>query len=172
MFDHNFKFAAYYVIGGGVRAAIMMDNVAAVNGIVHYIDRVLGVPYKTLYEIMRNDSRLQWVQSETDFISNQFNKVSSFPHIWTFTHWNFCSFIKASEFLRNDFHTINFQTQFGMKPIKIPKVQEPHTTLNANSELSPNFISCCVWPKLQTCYHSHHSLGKCPWLSLGLLIRK
>ncbi|VDK33509.1 unnamed protein product [Gongylonema pulchrum] len=49
----------YYVIGGGVRATILVDNVAAVNGIVHYIDRVLGVPYKTLYEHMRNDSRLQ-----------------------------------------------------------------------------------------------------------------
>ncbi|CAG9538217.1 unnamed protein product [Cercopithifilaria johnstoni] len=49
----------YYVIGGGVRAAIMMDNVAAVNGIVNYIDRVLGVPYQTLYEVMQNDSRLQ-----------------------------------------------------------------------------------------------------------------
>ncbi|OZC07064.1 hypothetical protein X798_05924 [Onchocerca flexuosa] len=49
----------YYVIGGGVRAAILMDNVAAVNGIVHFIDRVLGVPYQTLYEVMRNDSRLQ-----------------------------------------------------------------------------------------------------------------
>ncbi|VDK82185.1 unnamed protein product [Litomosoides sigmodontis] len=49
----------YYVTGGGVRAAIIMDNVAAVNGIVHYIDRVLGVPYETLYEVMRNDTRLQ-----------------------------------------------------------------------------------------------------------------
>ncbi|KAM3721786.1 Fasciclin-1 [Dirofilaria immitis] len=49
----------YYVIGGGVRAAVLMDNVAAVNGIVHYIDRVLGVPYQTLYEVMQNDSRLK-----------------------------------------------------------------------------------------------------------------
>lgn len=51
---------AYYVIGSGVRAAVMMDNVAAVNGIVHYIDRVLGVPYQSLYEIMRNESKLQY----------------------------------------------------------------------------------------------------------------
>lgn len=58
-FHWNPYIPAYYVIGGGVRAAIMMDNVAALNGIVHYIDRVLGVPYQTLYEIMRNDSRLQ-----------------------------------------------------------------------------------------------------------------
>ncbi|CAI5439251.1 unnamed protein product [Caenorhabditis angaria] len=49
----------YYVIGGGIKTAIMMDNVAATNGIVHYIERVLGVPYQTLWEIMRNESRLQ-----------------------------------------------------------------------------------------------------------------
>ncbi|VDN03728.1 unnamed protein product, partial [Thelazia callipaeda] len=50
---------AYCVIGGGIRATILVDNVAAVNGIVHYIDRVLGVPYQTLYEIIRNHSKLQ-----------------------------------------------------------------------------------------------------------------
>ncbi|VDM43514.1 unnamed protein product, partial [Toxocara canis] len=49
----------YYVIGGGIRTAIIQDNVAATNGIVHYIDRVLGVPYQSLFEIIRNESRLQ-----------------------------------------------------------------------------------------------------------------
>ncbi|CAD5206802.1 unnamed protein product [Bursaphelenchus okinawaensis] len=49
----------YYVVGGGVKTAIQMDNIAATNGIIHYIDRVLGVPYQSLWEIMRNESRLQ-----------------------------------------------------------------------------------------------------------------
>ncbi|VDN51771.1 unnamed protein product [Dracunculus medinensis] len=49
----------YYVVGGGIRAAIIQDNVAATNGIVHYIERVLGVPYQSLFEILRNESRLQ-----------------------------------------------------------------------------------------------------------------
>lgn len=51
----------YYVIGGGIKTAIQMDNVAATNGIIHYIDRVLGVPYQSLYEIIRNETRLQLV---------------------------------------------------------------------------------------------------------------
>lgn len=51
----------YYVIGGGIKTAIQMDNVAATNGIIHYIDRVLGVPYQSLYEIIRNETRLQYV---------------------------------------------------------------------------------------------------------------
>uniref|UniRef100_A0AC34F412 FAS1 domain-containing protein n=1 Tax=Panagrolaimus sp. ES5 TaxID=591445 RepID=A0AC34F412_9BILA len=49
----------YYVIGGGIRTAIQMENIAATNGIIHYIDRVLGVPYQSLWEILRNESRLQ-----------------------------------------------------------------------------------------------------------------
>uniref|UniRef100_A0A914XZN5 FAS1 domain-containing protein n=1 Tax=Panagrolaimus superbus TaxID=310955 RepID=A0A914XZN5_9BILA len=36
-----------------------MENIAATNGIIHYIDRVLGVPYQSLWEILRNESRLQ-----------------------------------------------------------------------------------------------------------------
>lgn len=51
---------AYYVIGGGIKTAIFQDNVAATNGIVHYIQRVLGVPYQSLWEILRNESRLQY----------------------------------------------------------------------------------------------------------------
>ncbi|ETN76694.1 fasciclin domain protein [Necator americanus] len=49
----------YYVIGGGIKTAIIQDNVAATNGIVHYIERVLGVPYQSLWEILRNETRLQ-----------------------------------------------------------------------------------------------------------------
>ncbi|KAI6178177.1 hypothetical protein M3Y98_00472500 [Aphelenchoides besseyi] len=49
----------YYVIGGGVRTAIQMDNIATTNGIIHYIDRVLGVPYQSMWEIIRNETRLQ-----------------------------------------------------------------------------------------------------------------
>ncbi|KAH7728775.1 fasciclin domain protein [Aphelenchoides avenae] len=49
----------YYVVGGGVKAAIQMDNIAATNGIIHYIDRVLGVPYQSLWEILRNETELQ-----------------------------------------------------------------------------------------------------------------
>ncbi len=47
------------MIGGGIKTAIIQDNVAATNGIIHYIDRVLGVPYQSLFEVLRNESRLQ-----------------------------------------------------------------------------------------------------------------
>ncbi|CAJ0961491.1 unnamed protein product, partial [Mesorhabditis belari] len=49
----------YYVIGGGIRTAIIQDNVAATNGIIHYVERVLGVPYQSLWEILKNESDCQ-----------------------------------------------------------------------------------------------------------------
>lgn len=47
------------MIGGGIKTAIQMDNVAGLNGIVHYIDRVLGVPYQSLWEIIRDEVQLR-----------------------------------------------------------------------------------------------------------------
>nr|CAD2149783.1 unnamed protein product [Meloidogyne enterolobii] len=47
----------YYVIGGGIRTAIQMEDVTATNGIIHYIDRVLGVPYQSLWEVLLNETR-------------------------------------------------------------------------------------------------------------------
>ena len=37
-----------------------MENVACTNGIIHYIERVLGVPYQSLWEILRNETKLQY----------------------------------------------------------------------------------------------------------------
>uniref|UniRef100_A0A915KZ96 FAS1 domain-containing protein n=1 Tax=Romanomermis culicivorax TaxID=13658 RepID=A0A915KZ96_ROMCU len=49
----------YYVIGGGVKASIYQEDVAAVNGIVHFVDRVLGVPYETMLSIIMNETNLR-----------------------------------------------------------------------------------------------------------------
>jgi uncharacterized surface protein with fasciclin (FAS1) repeats len=46
------------VEGGGVNATVIQPNIAATNGIVHIIDRVLGVPYATVYEKLASDPAL------------------------------------------------------------------------------------------------------------------
>ncbi|XP_052740680.1 fasciclin-1 isoform X1 [Bicyclus anynana] len=46
------------VEGGGVNATVTQTNIAATNGFVHIIDRVLGVPYTTVYEKMKTDPML------------------------------------------------------------------------------------------------------------------
>lgn len=44
------------VEGGGVSASIIQPDIGALNGIVHIIDRVLGVPTMTVIEKLSSDS--------------------------------------------------------------------------------------------------------------------
>ncbi|XP_076173482.1 fasciclin 1 Fas1 domain-containing isoform X3 [Ptiloglossa arizonensis] len=46
------------VEGGGVNATVVTANIAATNGIIHIIDRVLGVPYTTVLEKLKTDPML------------------------------------------------------------------------------------------------------------------
>lgn len=47
------------VEGGGVNATIITANIAATNGLIHIIDRVLGVPYTTVLEKLKTDPMLK-----------------------------------------------------------------------------------------------------------------
>ncbi|XP_023702117.1 fasciclin-1 isoform X3 [Cryptotermes secundus] len=46
------------VEGGGVNATVIEPNIAATNGFVHIIDRVLGVPYTNVKEKLQSDPML------------------------------------------------------------------------------------------------------------------
>ncbi|KAK4882064.1 hypothetical protein RN001_005383 [Aquatica leii] len=52
------------VEGGGVNATVIQANIAATNGIIHIIDRVLGVPYTTVLDKLQQDPML----NETFFL--------------------------------------------------------------------------------------------------------
>uniref|UniRef100_A0A5S6QA86 FAS1 domain-containing protein n=1 Tax=Trichuris muris TaxID=70415 RepID=A0A5S6QA86_TRIMR len=84
----------YYVIGGGVKAAVWQEDVSAINGIVHFIDRVLGVPYQNMYDIVKNDSRL----------STTYHALSNMQLQYTLSPWevlnsrhNFTFFVPTDE---------------------------------------------------------------------------
>lgn len=47
------------VEGGGVNATVIQADLAATNGIIHIIDRVLGVPYSTVLDKLRTDPMLR-----------------------------------------------------------------------------------------------------------------
>lgn len=47
------------VEGGGVNATVIQEDIAATNGIVHIIDRVLGVPYTTVLDKLKTDPLLK-----------------------------------------------------------------------------------------------------------------
>lgn len=50
------------VEGGGVNATVIQPDLAAKNGIIHIIDRVLGVPYSTVLEKLSTDPMLRYVK--------------------------------------------------------------------------------------------------------------
>ena len=47
------------VEGGGVNATLIQTDVAQINGYVHIIDRVLGVPYTTVLGKLQTDPMLK-----------------------------------------------------------------------------------------------------------------
>lgn len=47
------------VEGGGVNATIITANIAATNGMIHIIDRVLGIPYTTVLDKLKLDPQLK-----------------------------------------------------------------------------------------------------------------
>ncbi|KAI4459559.1 periostin-related [Holotrichia oblita] len=51
------------VEGGGVNATVVQPDIAAKNGIIHIIDRVLGVPYSTVFDKLRTDPMLKETMS-------------------------------------------------------------------------------------------------------------
>lgn len=55
------------VEGGGVNATVIQPNIAATNGFVHIIDRVLGVPYTNVKEKLESDPML----NNTYFLGQQ-----------------------------------------------------------------------------------------------------
>lgn len=48
------------VEGGGVNATVIQPDIAALNGVVHIIDRVLGVPFTTVRDKLATDPMLKY----------------------------------------------------------------------------------------------------------------
>lgn len=45
--------------GAGVNATITTPDIAAKNGVIHIIDRILGIPSQTVYEKLATDPMLR-----------------------------------------------------------------------------------------------------------------
>ncbi|XP_055593864.1 fasciclin-1 isoform X2 [Uranotaenia lowii] len=60
------------VEGGGVNATIILSDIAATNGYLHIIDRVLGIPYMTVQEKIETDPMLNLTYQFGRY--NQFNE--------------------------------------------------------------------------------------------------
>ncbi|XP_077294817.1 fasciclin 1 Fas1 domain-containing isoform X2 [Arctopsyche grandis] len=66
------------VEGGGVNATVIQPNIAATNGIVHIINRVLGVPYSNILEKLQTDPMLNdtYVLGKKGLFNTQLNNTN------------------------------------------------------------------------------------------------
>ena len=50
------------VDGGGVNSTISIADIATTDGVIHVIDRILGIPYQNVYDKLESDPMLRWVK--------------------------------------------------------------------------------------------------------------
>lgn len=118
------------VQGGGVNALAVQADIGATDGIIHIIDRVLGMPYLTVYETLKETESYL---NETYQLSNQdeWNSLlASKDQKFTF----FAPSNGAWQDLAKDMPTTYKQLKLGLYPQYISKIMERH--LVAKKELS------------------------------------
>ncbi|XP_072764696.1 fasciclin-1 isoform X3 [Anoplolepis gracilipes] len=102
------------VEGGGVNATIITANIAATNGIIHIIDRLLGVPYTTVLDKLRTDPMLNSTyflgqrRSFNDQLNDTTKRFTYFaPHddAWVRAATNFPSAVKKLFMPEYSYHT-------------------------------------------------------------------
>lgn len=49
------------VEGRGVNASVTEKDIGTVNGVIHIVDRVLGVPYQSVWDKLQSDPNLRYL---------------------------------------------------------------------------------------------------------------
>ena len=52
------------VEGRGVNATVVEKDIGTINGVVHVVDRVLGIPYQTVTERLNSDPDMRYAKSQ------------------------------------------------------------------------------------------------------------
>ncbi|XP_014486638.1 PREDICTED: fasciclin-1 isoform X1 [Dinoponera quadriceps] len=102
------------VEGGGVNATIITANIAATNGIIHIIDRFLGVPYTTVLDKLRTDPMLNttYVLGQRRGFNDQLNDTTKrftyfvpYDYAWTVASERYPSTCKKLFMPEYSYHT-------------------------------------------------------------------
>ncbi|GIY73297.1 fasciclin-1 [Caerostris darwini] len=109
------------VEGGGVNATAIMGDIGATNGILHIIDRVLGMPYLTVYSKLAHDPDLHTTfKLSMQEAWNQ--KLNDKEKRYTF----FVPNRKAWEDLKRDMPSEHKQLHLGMFSYHVRKILDRH----------------------------------------------
>ncbi len=64
-FHFNPKHSQLTVSARGINATVLEKDIGTINGVIHVIDRILGVPYQSVYERLSTDPNMRQVQSKS-----------------------------------------------------------------------------------------------------------
>nr|XP_031840103.1 fasciclin-1 isoform X3 [Nomia melanderi] len=124
------------VEGGGVNATVVTANIAATNGFIHIIDRVLGVPYTDVLNKLRTDPMLNttyYLGQRRDF-NNQLNETKKWftyfaprDYAWNVAEVTYPSTLKKLFMPEFSYHTkqiLERHLVVGNEPYTMAKLKE------------------------------------------------
>ncbi|KAG1714375.1 Fasciclin-1 [Nymphon striatum] len=116
----------FSVEGGGVNATAIEADIGATNGIVHIINQVLGVPFRTIFDKLKADAKLS--------VTYGLGEGSKWNEIFRNNRRNFTIFVpnnKAWKKLENEHPTTYKQLDLkGEFNEHIPKILDRHIILD------------------------------------------
>ncbi|CAH0553229.1 unnamed protein product [Brassicogethes aeneus] len=131
------------VEGGGVNATVVQSDLAATNGIIHIIDRVLGVPCTTIWDKLRTDpmlnstfylGNLQGFNRQLNDTKRKFTYFVPRDKAWTDARVLFPSTIKKLFMHEFAYHA----TRILERHLIISDVNEPPYTIERIKQLTTN----------------------------------
>ncbi|KAG8191824.1 hypothetical protein JTE90_022816 [Oedothorax gibbosus] len=113
------------VDGVGVKAAAVQSDIGAVDGMVHIIDRLLGMPYQTVYLKLHSDPDLK--------VSATMSSQDDWGGALDGNEKRFTFFVPSNEAwaqLRREFPTEYKQLAMGTFPYHVHKILDRHLVVN------------------------------------------
>ncbi|GFY24761.1 fasciclin-1 [Trichonephila clavipes] len=113
------------VDGVGVKAAAVQADIGAVDGMVHIIDRLLGMPYQTVYLKLASDPDLK--------VTYELAEQDDWGSVLNGNEKRFTFFVPGNEAwaqLRNEMPTEFKQLTMGAFPYHVHKILDRHLVVN------------------------------------------
>ncbi|XP_023228437.1 fasciclin-1-like isoform X1 [Centruroides sculpturatus] len=117
------------VEGGGVNATAEIANIRATDGVIHIIDRILGMPFQTVYEKLKNDPSLR-----TTYEFSQQDSWNEQLHDENMRFTFFAPNEEAWEKLKSEYPSSFKKIQIGIVPLHLKTILNRH--LLVGKELS------------------------------------
>ena len=76
-FHYSDRDSRMTVEGRGINATVVEKDIGTINGVIHIVDKMLGVPYQTVGERIQSDPNMRFVRSQT-FTLDKTNAIDKY----------------------------------------------------------------------------------------------